>query len=172
MSLIYRCLFGVKVVMDDLDLKTLIALQQNGRITNVDLARQLGIAPSTMLDRLRRLEEHGQIRGYRAIVDPKSVGLTLQGFLAVVLTGHEKASIRSFEDGIKQVPNVRACYHITGRFDYLLYMAARDLTHWGELVKERIASIDGIAKLESFLVLSEIKEDQGWPVEEEGPAAK
>ena len=86
--------------MDDLDLKTLIALQQNGRITNVDLSRQLGIAPSTMLDRLRRHEEHGMIRGYRAIIDPKTVGLTLQGFVAVILTGHDKKSIRSFENGI------------------------------------------------------------------------
>jgi Lrp/AsnC family leucine-responsive transcriptional regulator len=158
--------------MDDLDRKTLIALQQNGRITNVDLARQLGVAPSTMLERLRRLEEHGLVRGYRAIIDPKAIGLTLQGFVAVVLTRHDKAFIRSFEDGIQHIPNVRACYHITGRFDYLLYMAARDLAHWGELVKERIAAINGIAKLESFLVLSEIKEDQGWPVDDETPETK
>jgi Lrp/AsnC family leucine-responsive transcriptional regulator len=147
-------------------------LQQNGRITNVDLARQFGVAPSTMLERLRRLEEHGLVRGYRAIIDPKAVGLTLQGFVAVVLTRHDKAFIRSFEDGIQHIPNVRACYHITGRFDYLLYMAARDLAHWGELVKERIAAINGIAKLESFLVLSEIKEDQGWPVDDETPETK
>jgi Lrp/AsnC family leucine-responsive transcriptional regulator len=158
--------------MDDLDRKTLIALQQNGRITNVDLARQFGVAPSTMLERLRRLEEHGLVRGYRAIIDPKAVGLTLQGFVAVVLTRHDKAFIRSFEDGIQHIPNVRACYHITGRFDYLLYMAARDLAHWGELVKERIAAINGIAKLESFLVLSEIKADQGWPVDDETTATK
>ena len=157
--------------MDDLDIKTLIALQQNGRITNVDLARQLGIAPSTMLDRLRRLEDNGSIRGYRAIIDPKSVGMNLHGFVAVILTGHDKPSIRSFEKGIQSIPNVRACYHVTGRFDYLLHMAARDLAHWGELVKEKIAAIRGIAKLESFLVLSEIKEDQGWPVKEDGPAA-
>jgi len=158
--------------MDDLDIKTLIALQQNGRITNVDLARQLGIAPSTMLDRLRRLEDNGSIRGYRAIIDPKSVGMTLQGFVAVILTGHDKASIRSFENGIQNIPNVRASYHVTGRFDYLLHVAARDLAHWGELIKEQIAAIRGIAKLESFLVLSEIKEDQGWPVEKEGQASK
>ncbi|UCF85212.1 MAG: winged helix-turn-helix transcriptional regulator, partial [Desulfobacteraceae bacterium] len=72
--------------MDVIDRKALIALQQNGRTTNVDLARQLGIAPSTMLDRLRRLEEHGLVRGYRAVIDPKALGLTLQGFVAVVLT--------------------------------------------------------------------------------------
>ena len=155
--------------MDSIDLKALIALQQNGRTTNVDLARQLGIAPSTMLDRLRRLEEHGLVRGYRAVIDPKALGLTLQGFVAVVLTRHDKEFIRNFEDGIQHIPNVRACYHITGRFDYLLHVAARDLAHWGELVKERIAAINGIAKLESFLVLSEIKEDKGWPIEEEGP---
>jgi Lrp/AsnC family leucine-responsive transcriptional regulator len=145
-------------------------LQKNGRITNVDLARQLGIAPSTMLDRLRRLEENGLVSGYRAMIDPQAMGLTLQGFVAVILTRHDKDFIRNFEAGIQHISNVRACYHITGRFDYLLHVAARDLAHWGELVKERIAAIDGIAKLESFLVLSEIKEDQGWPVEDETPA--
>ena len=106
------------------------------------------------------------------MIDPISLGLTLRGFGAVILTSHDKRFIRDFENGIKQVPNVRACYHITGRFDYLLHVTARDLAHWGELVKERIAAISGIAKLESFLVLSEIKEDQGWPVEEEVPEAE
>ena len=158
--------------MDALDRKTLIALQQNGRITNVDLARLLGIAPSTMLDRLSRLEGHGLVSGYRAIINPKAIGLTLQGFVAVVLTRHDKEFIRNFEDGIQHITNVRACYHITGSFDYLLHVASRYLAHWGELVKERIAAINGIAKLESFLVLSEIKEDQGWPVEDETPAVK
>jgi len=158
--------------MDALDRKILIALQQHGRKTNAELARQLEVAPTTMLERVRRLEENGLLRGYRAMIDPISLGLTLQGFVAVVLTSHDKRFIRDFENGIKQVPNVRACYHITGRFDYLLHVTARDLAHWGELVKERIAAISGIAKLESFLVLSEIKEDQGWPVEEEEPEAE
>lgn len=158
--------------MDALDRKTLIALQQNGRITNADLARQLGIAPSTMLDRLRRLEEHGLISDCRAIIDPKAIGLTLQRFVAVVLSRHDKEFIRNFEDGIQHIPNVRACYHITGRFGYLLHVAALDLANWGELVKEWISAINGIAKLESFLVFSEIKEKQGWLVEDEMPAVK
>lgn len=158
--------------MDALDRKILVALQQHGRKTNAELARQLGVAPSTMLERVRRLEGNGLVRGYRAIVDSKALGLALQGFVAVILTSHDREFIHNFEDGIQKIANVRACYHITGRFDYLLHVAARDLIHWGELVKERIASINGIAKLESFLVLSEIKEDEGWPVEEEGPETK
>lgn len=158
--------------MDTLDRKILVALQQHGRKTNAELARQLGVAASTMLERVRRLEGSGLVRGYRAIVSSEALGLALQGFVAVVLTRHDREFIRNFEDGIQQVANVRACYHITGRFDYLLHVAARDLVHWGELVKEQIASINGIAKLESFLVLSEIKEDKGWPVEENGPKAK
>jgi len=153
--------------MDALDRKILVALQQHGRKSNAELARQLGVAPTTMLERVRKLEENGLLRGYRAMIDPKSLGLTLQGFVAVILARHDERFIRDFEEGIKQVFNVRACYHITGRFDYLLHMTARDLAHWGKLVKEQIAGISGIAKLESFLVLSEIKEDQGWPVEEE-----
>jgi Lrp/AsnC family leucine-responsive transcriptional regulator len=151
--------------MDDLDRRIVAALQANGRKSNAELARELGVAASTMLERLRRLEERHIIDGYRATVDPVALGLTVQGFICVTLDRHDVGYIQQFEQEIVGIPAVRACYHTTGRFDYMLHVAARDLTHLGELVKEQIAGITGIGKAETFLVLSEVKPDSGWPVE-------
>lgn len=143
----------------------MIALHRNGRQKNADLARKLGVAPSTMLERVRRLEERGLIKGYRAVIDPQALGLKVQGFVSLVLDRHQAGDMRRLEAEIDSMPQVRACYHLTGRFDYLLHVAARDLDHLGRLIKERIASIPGIGRVETFLIFSEVKRDKGWPVE-------
>jgi len=153
--------------MDKLDKRTLKALQKNGRKSNADLARELQVAPSTMLERTRRLEEKGIIAGYKAEVSPEALGFGVQAYISVSLEHHDVEDIKKFESDIQVVDNVRACYHITGRFDYLLYVCANDLNHLGELIKTKIASITGIGKAETFLVLSETKKDQGWPISED-----
>ena len=151
--------------MDQLDRKILSALQVGGRRRNADLAREFGVAPSTMLERIRRLEEKGHLKGYRALVDPKSLGLNVQALISITLGQHSSETIRPFEKGIRNIPHVRVCYHVSGRFDYLVHVAAQDLDHLGRLVKEEIAALPGVGKSETFLVFSEVKEDQGWPVE-------
>lgn len=155
--------------MDDLDRGILVALQANARKKNVELARELGVAPSTVLERVRRLEEQGLIQSYRGMISPAKLGLTTQAFVAISLDRHEVDTIRKFEEGIQEISRVRACYHLTGRFDYLLHVAARDLEQLGELIKNRIASIPGIGRVETFLVFSEVKPDRGWPIGEDLP---
>ncbi len=150
--------------MDDLDQKILLALQSNARKKNVELARELGIAPSTVLERVRRLEENGLIQSYRGIVNPTQLGFTIQAIVAVSLDRHEVDIIRKFEQGIQQISHVRSCYHLTGRFDYLLHVIARDQEQLGDLIKNWIASIPGIGKVETSLILSEVKPDEGWPI--------
>jgi len=155
--------------MDKLDLKILQELQANGRKKNVELASELGVAPSTVLERVRRLEENGLIKGYRAMLDPKKLGLGIQAFVAVSLDRHQVESIKNFEEGIQQISHVRVCYHSAGRFDYLLHVVARDLEQLGELIKDWIASIPGTGKVETFLVYSEVKQDHGWPIGHDSP---
>ncbi len=151
--------------MDLLDRKILAALQIEGRRRNADLAREFEVAPSTMLERIRRLEERRYLTGYRAMVDPKSLGLTVQALISITLGQHSSATIRPFEEGIRDIPYVRVCYHLSGRFDYLVHVAAKDLDHLGRLVKEEIASLPGVGKSETFLVFSEVKADRGWPID-------
>jgi Lrp/AsnC family transcriptional regulator, leucine-responsive regulatory protein len=149
--------------MDALDRDILIALQQDGRQTNARLAERLGLSASATLERVRRLERDGAIRGYRAEVAPEALGVGLQAFVAAELNAHSRDHIESFERGIARVSGVRTCYHVTGRFDYLLHVAVHDLEHLGRLIKMDIAAIPGVAKLETLLVLTEVKADAGWP---------
>ena len=154
--------------MDALDRRIIIELQQDGSLTNARLAQVLGLSQSAMSERVRRLEQDGHITGYRAVVDPASLGLGLQAFVAAELIHHSTECIAGFEHGIVALTYVRACYHVAGRFDYLLHVAVRDLEHLGRLIKNDIAAIPGVDKVETMLVYSEVKSDAGWPVLPEG----
>ena len=112
---------------------------------------------------MRRLEREGAIRGYRADVAPEALGVGLRAFVAAELNAHSRGHIKGFERGIARVPEVRTCYHVTGRFDYLLHVAVHDLEHLRRLIKTDIAAIPGVAKLETLLVLTEVKADAGCP---------
>lgn len=147
--------------MDAIDRRILALLQENARITNVELARANGMAPSSMLDRVRRLEERGVIKGYTAVLDPQQVGVGLEALVMICLTRHQERSIDAFEDSVRAVPEVRACWHVAGRYDYALLVSVRDIEHLGELIKRELSSIPGIEKQETFLTLSTIKENRG-----------
>lgn len=151
--------------MDDLDRKILRALQQDARRKNTDLAKDLGVAASTMLERVRRLEERGYFDGYRAIINPEKLGYTIQALISVSLSEHSAETIRPFESSVKEIPNILTCYHVTGRFDYIIHVVAKNLNHLGLLVKEHIAAVPGVGKTETFIVFSEIKKENGYPLE-------
>ena len=106
--------------MDSLDRDILLALQAAGRKSNLALARSLDLSPSAMLGRVRRLERSGAIRGYRAVIDPAVLGITVRAFVVARLTEHSERSIMEFEKGIQNVSGVRAWYHVTGQFDMVV----------------------------------------------------
>lgn len=151
--------------MDSTDRNIIEILQKQGRMTNVELARINDLAPSSMLERVRRLEEKGVIKGYRANLDPKQLGYNVQAMLMITLDRHQSGPIDDFEDRIRAVPEVKACFHLTGQYDYLAHLVVRDIDHLGELVKHTLAGIAGVEKQETFLVLSTIKEDEGYSLE-------
>ena len=150
--------------MDALDREVLLALQADGRMSNLALARSLELSPSAMLGRVRRLEAAGAIRGYRAIIDPAALGITVRALVVARLREHSERSIQEFEQGIKLVPGVRACYHVTGQFDMVVELALRDLDHLGQLIRVDIARIPGVMNLETMLIMAEPVEDDGWPL--------
>ena len=151
--------------MDHIDRHTLNALQKDGRKKNSELAKENKLAPSTMLDRVKKLEDKGILKGYRAVVDPEKLGLKAQGFACISLDRHRVKDIELLENEINKISNVRACYHITGRFDYLLHVVAPDLGDLGTLIKEKLATIPGMGKIETFIVYAEVKPDMGWPID-------
>jgi DNA-binding Lrp family transcriptional regulator len=154
------------MAIDSLDIQILQALQEAARAKNVELARKLGVAQSTIMERIRRLEDQGVIHSYRAVIDAEKLGLGVQAFISVILSRHEAEIIRNFEEGIRMIPSIRACYHLSGRFDYLLHVAVLDLHELGSLVKTKIAALPGFGKSETFVIFSEVKPDTGWPINE------
>jgi len=147
-----------------LDIQILGILQENARAKNIDIARDLGVAQSTVLEHTRRLEKQGVIKSYRAVIAPEKLGLNVQAFVSVSMQRHDAESIRRFERGVRRLHGVRACYHVTGRFDYLLHVVVKDLKDLGKLVKSEIASLNVYAKSETFVIFSDIKPDRGVPI--------
>jgi Lrp/AsnC family transcriptional regulator, leucine-responsive regulatory protein len=150
--------------VDELDRDILVALQREGRKSNLALSRQLDLSPSAMLGRVRRLEESGAIRGYRAVVDPAALGITVQAMVVVKLREHSEQAIAEFEAAVKDVLGVRACYHVTGQFDMVMVLALRDLDHLSQMIRVDLAKIPGVMQLETMLVMAESVVDEGWPI--------
>lgn len=155
--------------MDAIDRNIISHLQKHGRMTNVELARLNELAPSSMLERVRRLEERGIIKGYQAVLDPKSLGYTVQAMVMINLDRHQAGPIDKFEDRIRAVPEVKACWHLAGRYDYMVHLVVRDIDHLGTLVKHVLADMQGVEKQETFLVLSTTKHDEGYCIESMPP---
>jgi Lrp/AsnC family leucine-responsive transcriptional regulator len=151
--------------LDAIDTNIIATLQQQGRTTNVDLARANELAPSSMLERVRRLEERGVITGYRAVLDPKALGYQVEALVMVTLDRHQAGAIDQFESGVLGVPEIKSGHHLTGRYDYALHVVARDIDHLGNLVKHDLGALGGVEKLETFLILSTIKPDAGYSLE-------
>lgn len=145
------------------------ALQANGRISNADLARQIGLAPSSTLERVRRLEARGVIHGYRAVLDPGELGFGLQAVVMINLSGHQTGPIELFESQVRALDEVIACLHVTGRYDYVLHVVTRDIQHLRQLITRDLAAIGGVQKQETFVVLATAKQDVGYPLGRAGP---
>ena len=152
--------------MDAIDRKILRALLRDGRQTNAGLAETVGLSPSATLERVRRLERDGTIKGYRAVVDPKALGYGVQALIGIRLRLHAANGIQPFERAVKDADGIVSCYHVTGQFDYVLHVVARDLAHLRELNNGQIAALPGLGRLETLVVLSEVKSASIGPAEE------
>ena len=151
--------------MDAIDLAILRSLQEDGRRPNADLARELGVASSTVLERVRRLGQRGVITGFRALIDAGAIGLGAQAMITTTLAYDHIDTIELFHDAIARIPEVRACYGISGRYDYLLHVVARDIGHLHDVLHTQINTIPGHIKTETFIVLSEAQPDAGLPLD-------
>jgi Lrp/AsnC family transcriptional regulator, leucine-responsive regulatory protein len=142
--------------MDDVDRSILAVLEKRARISNADLAAQVGLSPSPCLRRVRRLEETGAIRGYQALVDPAAVGRGLRVFAGVRLVRHARREVVAFERAVIQLPEVAHTHHVTGNFDYLLQIEVADLAAYEDFHANRLASLPGVAMVTSYVTMKTI----------------
>lgn len=139
--------------LDRLDFKILAQLQRNGRITNVELADAVGLSPSPVLARVKRLEKSGYIIGYGAHLSLAKLGSTLTVFTEVTLQDHRSADFSRFEQRARHVPEIVECHLVSGGYDYLVRFIARDVAHYQETIESILESDFGIEKYFSYIVI-------------------
>jgi len=150
--------------MDNIDLKILNQLQEDARITNVALAEKVNLSPAPCLRRVRELEKKGVIRSYTTLLDPEQVGWNVSVFIEIRLEKQVQDHLRIFEQTIEQYQEVMECYLMTGTFDYLLRVVAKDLKSLQAFITEKLVSIPNIASMHSSIALKQIKYRTALPV--------
>jgi DNA-binding Lrp family transcriptional regulator len=144
--------------VDRIDRAILAALQEDGRLSNVELADRVGLSPSPCLRRVRSLEASGVIVGYRAVIDPKAVGRGFQVLVHVTMaTGDRKATMEAFEAGVAAIDEVIECRRMFGDPDYLLWVAVEDLQAYERLYMGKLVGLPGVARTTSQLTLKTVK---------------
>lgn len=128
------------------------ALQNNARLSNKELAARVGLAPSSCLERVRRLQSSGVIRGVHADIDPDSVGIGLQAMVAIRLGQHARETLEALRNHLVERPEVVAMYHVGGAADFLIHVAVRDTTHLRDFAFDQLTSRPEVAHLETSLI--------------------
>lgn len=154
----------MKAYLDDTDLDILRILQADGRISNADLAKKIGLSPASTFQRVRNLEAAGFIRRYVALVDHEKVGKKLTVLAMVELSLHQDQPIERFRRAVMQIPEVLECYNVSGEFDFVLKIVVPDMRSYEALVREKLSTIRGVGKVTSSFVLSTTKHTTAVPI--------
>jgi DNA-binding Lrp family transcriptional regulator len=149
----------VTVRLDAIDWKILRELQSDGRMTNVELARRVGISAPPCLRRVRALEEAGIILGYRALLDEKLLGFDITMFAMVTLSSQAEADLRAFEDTVRGWPVVRECWMLSGDVDFILKCVAPDLKSFQAFVIEQLTAAPNVDGVRTSLTLRQVKNE-------------
>lgn len=143
------------MIPDKKDRQILRLLEQDARISNAELAQKVNLSPTPCLRRLRKLESSGLIRDYRAVLDEKALGLSTSALVFVNLEKNTKANAEWFESELRLLPEVLECFVVAGSHDYVLRVVTRDLESYERFIKEQLAVIDKVDKLESVIILKQ-----------------
>lgn len=149
--------------LDLIDRRILAELQADGRMTNVELAKRVGISAPPCLRRVRTLEEAGYIRGYHADVDARELGFEVQVFAMVGLVSQAEADLSAFEERCRNWPLVRECHMLNGEVDFLLKCVSPDLSTFQSFLTEELTAADNVASVKTSLVIRGAKDEPGVP---------
>ena len=150
--------------LDEIDLRILAEIQADGRITNVELAKRVGISPPPCLRRVRTLEEEGYIQGYRGLLDPRRLGFDVTVFASVHLSSQADADLRAFEEFVRAEPLVRECWMLSGEVDFILKCVAPDMATFQDFVTHLTAA-PHVRNVRTSLVLHNSKYEAAVPLD-------
>jgi Lrp/AsnC family leucine-responsive transcriptional regulator len=154
------------IKLDQLDRRILKTLQKNGKITNKDLAEEIGLSPAPTLERVKKLEHSGIIKSYHAELDSQKLGLGINTYVQISLKGHNKSNIDIFTKTIDKIDEVIECHHVTGSGDFLLRVVAKDIPSYQLFMLEKISDIEVVASLQTMVILSTFKDTKAIPIPE------
>lgn len=150
--------------LDAIDLKILTLLQENGRITNARLAKEAGISPPAMLERVKRLESSGIIRHYVALLDREKIGFGLLVMTMISLSFHQISSLHQVMEQLKEFEEVLECFQVTGDSDFLIKVAVKDMNSYTAFVNNKLSGIPGIQNIKTSFVLETVKSTTALPI--------
>ncbi|SEN36025.1 Lrp/AsnC family transcriptional regulator, leucine-responsive regulatory protein [bacterium A37T11] len=150
---------------DKLDFKILKLLQENGRVTNLQLASNIGLSPAPTLERVRKLENAGFIKSYHAFVDEEMLGLGIKSFIQIQLDFHTHNAIPEFVQMVKQIKEVTECHHVTGQCDFILKVYVKDIKAYEALIMEKISKIPYVKTFQTMMIMSTSKKEPIVPIE-------
>ena len=156
---------GMPFQPDRTDFKILKLLQENGRITNLQLASSIGLSPAPTLERVRKLENSGYIKSYHAFVDEEKLGLGIKSFIQVSLDFHTHNAIPEFVEAVKQIKEVTECHHVTGQCDFMLKVYVKDIKAYEAVIMEKISKIPYVKTFQTMMIMSTSKKEPIVPME-------
>ena len=151
--------------IDELDRSILAILQEDGRITNVELASRVGLTAPPCLRRMRALEESGVIKGYHAELDPGALGYGIMVFALVSLRSQAEDDLRAFESHVATLPEVRECHMLNGEIDFILKIVAHDLQSFQNFLTSKLTPAPNVASVKTSLTIRTSKTSCGIPVD-------
>lgn len=146
---------------DKTDLRILKELQADGRLSIVELGQRVSLSPTACQRRVKQLEAAGIIAGYRAVLDRGALGLGIEAFVQVNIERQSKDATERFEDAIQKLPEIRACYVMTGDLDFLLHVHVAGLEAFSEFAMRTLIALPGVKAVRSSIVLQSLKPDEG-----------
>ncbi|MDX3773330.1 Lrp/AsnC ligand binding domain-containing protein [Chromatiaceae bacterium AAb-1] len=152
--------------LDRIDISILDALQRDGRIANVDLARKVNLSASPCIDRVKRLEKEGYIEGYGAWLNASKLGLGTAAFIQVTLDRTTSEVFDKFREAVVQIPQVAECHMVAGGFDYLLKLRLPNMDAYRSILS-LIVDLPGVAQTHTYVVIEQVKNDKGLPLKQQ-----
>ena len=144
--------------LDKTDLMILRILQQNAKITNLQLSKEIELSPAPTLDRVRKLEAAKIIKSYHAFINEDLLGMKIKAIVLVSLTRQRENSMQNFAKKINAIEEITECFQITGTYDYQLKVVVRDIEGLNKLITDKLSKLDEIRKIQSYIILSTVKQ--------------
>jgi len=153
--------------LDKTDFKIMKILQQNSKITNLELSKRIGLSPAPTLERVKKIENGGAIKSYHAVLDPELMGIKVQTFVLVVIDWQKENALDRFIEHMKEFDAIVECHIITGDADALLKIQCKDIASYEKLLFGEISSLPEVERIKTLMTLSNVKKSNILPIEYE-----